>query len=302
MMRCRRCGAELLDTDTFCGKCGQKVEKTAVCPNCGEELREGERFCHKCGTMVISEPEDDEIPVVPQKTVDIPFDEIEQGILLQAERAIVKRPEPEHRRPPEAEYRRPPEPEYRRPPEPEYRRPSEPEERRPPEPEDRARPERRRSEDYRRPPAGPENRRRFRDYEEEEEDEDEEDSKLKIVTTVLGIAVLVVVLAVAYILWSRNASSDENDGPKQEEEYSEDEEAGQVSEDGQEVQGRIQVLTNVNIRNKPSTEDSKVLMVAKKGETYEYFDLIDNAWYHIRLSDGTEAYISASSEYVEDLG
>ena len=40
-MKCQRCGAELLDTDTFCVKCGQKVGEPARCPVCGEILREG---------------------------------------------------------------------------------------------------------------------------------------------------------------------------------------------------------------------------------------------------------------------
>ena len=37
-MKCQRCGAELLDTDTFCVKCGQKVGEPARCPVCGEIL------------------------------------------------------------------------------------------------------------------------------------------------------------------------------------------------------------------------------------------------------------------------
>ncbi len=29
-MKCRKCGAELLDTDTFCVKCGQRVDPADV--------------------------------------------------------------------------------------------------------------------------------------------------------------------------------------------------------------------------------------------------------------------------------
>lgn len=96
-MKCRRCGAELLDTDTFCVKCGQKVEELPRCPKCGEILREGTKFCHKCGAAVgenddaIQEPEDDEIPVTGTRTVDIPFDLIEKSIIMEAEQAVVKR-------------------------------------------------------------------------------------------------------------------------------------------------------------------------------------------------------------------
>ena len=93
-MKCQRCGAELLDTDTFCVKCGQKVGEPARCPVCGEILREGTKFCHKCGAAVNNEdtePHDEEIPVTPQKTIDIPFDVIEKSIIMEAEQAVVKR-------------------------------------------------------------------------------------------------------------------------------------------------------------------------------------------------------------------
>lgn len=96
-MRCQRCGAELLDTDTFCVKCGKRVDEIPKCSECGEELREGTRFCHKCGTPVAEyapswqEPEEDEIPVKGTKTIDIPFDKIEKSIIMEAEQAVEKR-------------------------------------------------------------------------------------------------------------------------------------------------------------------------------------------------------------------
>ena len=63
-MKCRKCGAVLLDTDTFCVKCGQKVGGPIFCSSCGEQLRDEERFCHKCGAPV----EEDEIPLSEQRT------------------------------------------------------------------------------------------------------------------------------------------------------------------------------------------------------------------------------------------
>ena len=91
-MKCRKCGAELLSTDTFCVNCGHKVEP-AFCPSCGEPLREGTKFCHKCGAAVTEDDlEDDAIPLVQQNTVDIPFEQIEQGILFEAAKAANEPP------------------------------------------------------------------------------------------------------------------------------------------------------------------------------------------------------------------
>ncbi|MGN0413408.1 MAG: zinc-ribbon domain-containing protein [Lachnospiraceae bacterium] len=91
-MKCRKCGAELLVTDTFCVNCGHKVEP-AFCPSCGEPLREGTKFCHKCGAAVTEDDlEDDAIPLVQQNTVDIPFEQIEQGILFEAAKAANEPP------------------------------------------------------------------------------------------------------------------------------------------------------------------------------------------------------------------
>ena len=66
-----------------------------------------------------------------------------------------------------------------------------------------------------------------------------------------------------------------------------------------EVAGKLQIIKNVNMRNKPSTENSSILGVAKTGEVYEYYELVADSWYHIRLSDGRDAYVY--KEYVEAL-
>ncbi|MBQ9438112.1 MAG: zinc-ribbon domain-containing protein [Lachnospiraceae bacterium] len=52
-MKCKNCGAELLETDRFCINCGTLVDvKIENCPFCGEKLREGEKFCHRCGAEI----------------------------------------------------------------------------------------------------------------------------------------------------------------------------------------------------------------------------------------------------------
>lgn len=327
-MKCRRCGAVLLDTDTFCVKCGQKVGEPMYCPNCGEQLRDGERFCHKCGSPV-EEAADEEIPLSQQKTVDIPFDQIEQGILMEAEQAIVKRPgaEKPERRNPEG-YRRPGTEMAGG-----YRHPGEPSDSYRTSPAARAAESYAETESYRerpvrdtayyedigeeeryespvRPPRRtPPPRRYEEDYEayddDDEEDEDSGDSKMKIITVVLGIAVVAIALAIGFILWQRNNPDRYNrtDGETEQGEGQdgEDSEEGSSGEEGNagDTQGRIQILSNVNVRTAPTTEGSEVLMVAKQGETYEYYELVDDAWYHIKLEDGTDGYVS--KKYVEDL-
>lgn len=305
-MKCRKCGAELLDTDTFCVKCGQRADGPVFCSNCGEQLRDGERFCHKCGAPVVSDAEDDEIPVSRQNTVDIPFDQIEQGILLEAKQAIVKRPQTEkpERREPEgysigaeepADNRRelnaygPPgsdrEEDYR----PRKQRDAGYDER-------YVRPERTQR---RTPPPRP---RREEDYDYDDYDEDSGDSKMKIITIIMGIAVVAIGLVIGFIFWQRNRTPDYGE-PGETTGQDDGTDGAEVGEGdtglSADTQGRLQILSNVNVRNKPTTDGSEVMMVAKTGETYEYYELVDDAWYHIKLEDGRDGYVS--SKYVEDL-
>jgi ribosomal protein L40E len=51
VLRCRSCGADLKIDDTFCRKCGVKVE-LAVCPSCGTKPAAGDAFCRKCGVAL----------------------------------------------------------------------------------------------------------------------------------------------------------------------------------------------------------------------------------------------------------
>lgn len=308
-MKCRKCGAELLDTDTFCVNCGQKVEKNTYCPNCGEKLREGEKFCHKCGIMISAEPEDEDIPLVQQKTVDIPLDEIEQGILLQAEQAIVKRPAPERLRRTAEDYKQPGQeiPErtlegYKQPgireTESYYEKPDY--NKKQTIGTGKADSYRRTAESERRRPAGNHPVYHDEEFDDYDDGEDNDESKMKIITIVLGIAIIAVVLVVAYILWSRNSSFRyERPGNDTRQEESGDEESEKDAGNNAETQGRLQILSNVNVRNKPDKDNSEVLMVAKKGETYEYYELVNDSWYHIQLEDGGEGYVY--KDYVEDL-
>lgn len=258
MMKCQRCGAELLDTDTFCVKCGQKVTEPAICPKCGEHLREGTRFCHKCGALVDEQipPEDDEIPVTPQKTMDIPLDVIEKSIIMEAEQAVVKR---------------------------EFSKADAPQQR-----------------------AEPVREELYDGADEEDTEEDtEEDMEeasggfdLTRLTMLLGIVLLLVLLVAGGLILKNKLAYEFDDG---DDTFTEQQEDGTEDSSGTqgEIAGKLQIIKNVNIRTQPDTENSRILGVAKSGDVYEYYGLVNEAWYHIRLDDGQDAYVY--KEYVSVL-
>lgn len=322
-MKCQRCGAELLDTDTFCVKCGQKVGEPARCPVCGEILREGTKFCHKCGAAVnneYTEPHDEEIPVTPQKTIDIPFDVIEKSIIMEAEQAVVKRDFSEAEARLERE-RRGEIPEYPDEVEPETvgnpESQAEEEAEEIPAPVMRERPSKvveavREGRIYEKPQEDyyDDNEEDYEedgcedpDYGEDDYGDEEESSggfDLTKATMILGIIVLIVILIGGGIILKKKLAFDANDG---EDTVTEQQDGSTGESNGEtapgEVAGKLQIIKNVNMRNQPSTENSSILGVAKTGEVYEYYELVGDSWYHIRLSDGSDAYVY--KEYVEVL-
>lgn len=340
-MKCQRCGAELLDTDTFCVKCGQKVGEPARCPVCGEILREGTKFCHKCGAAVNNEdtePHDEEIPVTPQKTIDIPFDVIEKSIIMEAEQAVVKRDFSEAEARLERE-KRGEKPEYFDEEEPEVvgnpesreeeaveeipapvmrERPSKVVEavregrvyEKPEEDADReeeqvrqTRAERQRVSRRRKDSSYEDTGYEDTDYEEDDYEDTGESSggfDLTKVTMILGIVVLIVILIAGGIILKKKLAFDANDGEDpviEQQDGNANENTGENTSG--EVAGKLQIIKNVNMRNQPTTENSSILGVAKTGEVYEYYELVGDSWYHIRLSDGSDAYVY--KEYVDVL-
>lgn len=336
-MKCQRCGAELLDTDTFCVKCGQKVGEPTRCPVCGEILREGTKFCHKCGAAVNNEdtePHDEEIPVTPQKTIDIPFDVIEKSIIMEAEQAVVKRDFSEAEARMERE-RRGEIPEYPDEVEPETvenpEKQAEEKSEEIPAPVMRERPSKvveavREGRIYEKPEEDADREeeqvrqtrterqkvsRRRKDssyedtgYEDTDYEEDAQESSggfdLTKVTMILGIVVLIVILIAGGIILKKKLAFDANDG---EDPVIEQQDGNTGENTGEntsgEVAGKLQIIKNVNMRNQPTTENSSILGVAKTGEVYEYYELVGDSWYHIRLSDGSDAYVY--KEYVDVL-
>lgn len=57
--------------------------------------------------------------------------------------------------------------------------------------------------------------------------------------------------------------------------------------------GTLTIISDVNIRDNPDTDNSNVIKVAKASETYEYLGLAgEGHWYIIFLEDGTKGYVS----------
>jgi len=265
-MNCKRCGTQLLDTDTFCVGCGLKVDAPMVCPSCKEILRDGTRFCHSCGVQVFAETAwqkasmDEDLPIKKELTTEIPFEAIEQGILMEAEQAVKKREVVETvLRAAEAQTD---------------------------------------TGNQSMPVSGNYIAKNYEEYDTFEDDEPEEFSALKKLTTILGILIVLVAVGVGIWYWKTKYIPTHHENLEEQQE-TESEEDVIVSENGLTLQGRIQILTNVNIRNHPDKDNSKVLFVGKPGETYQYFELVDDAWYHVWLEDGSEGYVY--KDYVENL-
>ena len=60
-MRCKFCGSELTNSESFCSFCGTKIEQTEhvetempkyICSNCKKEYNAGTKFCSECGGKV----------------------------------------------------------------------------------------------------------------------------------------------------------------------------------------------------------------------------------------------------------
>lgn len=71
-----------------------------------------------------------------------------------------------------------------------------------------------------------------------------------------------------------------------------EEEPVQNTEIQEQALGTLTIVSDVNIRDNPDTDNSNVIKVAKASETYEYLGLADYGnWYIILLEDGTKGYV-----------
>ncbi|MCM1047825.1 MAG: SH3 domain-containing protein [Clostridiales bacterium] len=56
--------------------------------------------------------------------------------------------------------------------------------------------------------------------------------------------------------------------------------------------GSLTIVSDVNIRDNPDTDNSNVIKVAKATETYDYIGLADQGnWYIVLLEDGVRGYV-----------
>jgi len=52
VIACPSCEAEVSEQDTFCRKCGTKLEFVTSCPKCEADVEPGDTFCRKCGNKI----------------------------------------------------------------------------------------------------------------------------------------------------------------------------------------------------------------------------------------------------------
>lgn len=54
MLRCGKCGMQLVDGSKFCNECGTRVSNDfIICGKCGQRLKSDSKFCGKCGSQIV---------------------------------------------------------------------------------------------------------------------------------------------------------------------------------------------------------------------------------------------------------
>ena len=276
-MKCKKCGASLLDTDKFCSQCGWKVVKERRCHECGAALREGTKFCPKCGVLIGSGKSDGEKDFVrDEETSDIPIGDIEQNILSETERELHTN---KKKRPAAAE--------------PKKSVPA-------PEPKKKKKP-------------APVKNKIYDEWDDEDEDDEDDDDAGNnfMLIMMAAVAFLIIVLAVPTFFIAKgkwpvknyddsveeeqdNGADDvENESDGEAEPEPEEDIIAEIEEpDSEQPIGTLSIVSNVNVRDNPSTEGTNIIKVAKAGETYEYMGTAeDENWYIILLEDGSIGYV-----------
>ncbi len=278
-MVCKKCGAPLMEDDQFCPECGAKVIRKKRCPECGETLREGTRFCPSCGAEVgegrpAKRTGDVEIPKRRTESEEVPRRRTD---MEEAPRRKANSDVPKKRANPA------------------------------PPPKKR--------------PVQDERPRKRRDWEEEDWDDDDDEESvdiLSIMTVAVGCILLVIVAVLGFKLYQRYVPKNYDKAAEEQEEDVEEDSDGEEQEDGQRleeppvgaeeetevevsVEGTIVAVADVRIRDNPSTQGTTVITTAKKGDSYEYTEVVEGGnWYKIILPEeyGYDfGYVSA--DYVE---
>lgn len=314
-MRCTSCGERLMDTDQFCPKCGAKVIREKRCPECGALLREGTRFCHKCGCLVSdAENRTDDKRKVSQETLDIPIDAIEHNILSEtaAEIRADRRAEdtPRKKTPQEgaAAHRN-------------TAKSAPAKSASAGNNTSKGTGTRSVSADKnahtksatvhspakKNAAAGKKAHYREKEWDEDDWDEDEDDwdedeegvDVITVMTAVVGCVILVVVAVLGYHMFRQYMPKDYEQAAEESQQAEDGEEQEQAAEQGQSLDGdadaenfTVTIVSNVNVRDNPSTTGTNILQVAKEGEVYAGIGRTeDGEWYQILLEDGTVGYV-----------
>lgn len=277
-MKCKKCGASLLDTDKFCDQCGWKVVNERRCPECGAALREGTKFCPKCGVLIGNSKSDEGKDFVKDaETSDIPIGDIEQNILSETERELHtgKKKHPATSAPKSKKSVPAPEPKKKKKPAPVKKKVYE----------------------------------EWDDEDEDDEDDDDDTGNNFMVIMTAAMAFLIIVLAVPLFFFAKGKWPVKNYDASVEEEHDNEADAAEAENDGEtepeenntiaieepdtaQPVGTLSITAKVlNVRDNPSTE-ANIIKVAKAGETYEYIGMaeVDN-WYIILLEDGSVGYV-----------
>lgn len=276
-MKCKKCGASLLDTDKFCSQCGWKVVKERRCPECGAALREGTKFCTKCGVLIGNGKSDEgKVFVKDAEASDIPIGDIEQNILSETERELHtgKKKRPAASAPKKSV-------------------PA-------PEPKKKKKP-------------APVKKKVYEEWDDEDEDDEDDDDDtgnnfMVIMTAAMAFLIIVLAVPLFFIVKGKwpvknyDASVEEeqdheaddveaeNDGEAEPE--PEENNTIEIGEpDSEQPVGTLSIVSNVNVRDNPSTQ-ANIIKVAKAGETYEYMGTSeDGSWYVIVLEDDSIGFV-----------
>lgn len=147
---------------------------------------------------------------------------------------------------------------------------------------------------------------RERDREEEDWDDDEDEESvdvLTIMTVAVGCILLVIMAVLGFNLFQRYMPKNYDKAAQQQAEQEEEgeEEDGEDREDGQQLEenndeeantevseagGTLVIVSNVNVRDNPDTQGTKVIKVAQAGESYDYTEVVGGGmWYKVLLPD-----------------
>lgn len=282
-MKCRNCGAAILETDQFCAQCGHKVIRERRCPDCGTLLRDGMKFCHECGRLVgagnkMSVTDES---VITQETLDIPIADIEKNILLETEHEIgeVAKKTRKKTLTKEAQTK-----------------------------EDKVTtlPKKK----VKREPERPIKKKIHEEWEDNEEEYEEEGEEYEekdhnIITIVSAVMALLIFAIAAFLIFHmvRNQPNkdygesienvqDAENGEGDNTNIISEEQTVNVNGENLEIVGILKIDSNVNVRDNPSTEGTNIIKVAKAGDMYQHLGQTeDENWYIILLEDGSIGYV-----------